>query len=499
MKYSEHFEKPGASPVITRANIDSIDFGKLQPQAVNLEEAIIGSILIDRNAMPKVLDLLSPKVFYKPAHQSIYEQMEIMFEAGNPIDILTFSEHLRAAGLLEAVGGPYAIVEFTNRVPSTANVEYMARIVYQKYLLRSMITYGVNMVNDAYNETTDVFDLLEDSQEKLLTLDQKTTSSFRDALKAAKETRSKLRDILSGVADIGISTGFRSIDARLSCYTNEEYVVWGARPGVGKTAFMLSAAYKQACQGIPVAVFSLEMPTVQLMQRLICIHTGLPSGIFKNKYLLEQQWPKVESALNFISGLPIYFEDKTDINAANIKNTLIYLKRTVGIKICYIDYLQLLTWRQDDSRNLTNATKVEYNSRVLRITSKNYGIPIIALSQLSRASETRGGSKKPQLSDLRETGAIEQDATVVFLLYSAEKSGILEDEDGNSTKGILEIICPKNRSGEYFNEKLKQNLNCYQVEDIDEMDDLGAPQPMLLNFSTTDSNDSNLELKDVPF
>lgn len=472
-----------------------VAMGKLMPQAIELEMAVLGALTLSGEAMPFLTDLLTPESFYKESHRLIFAALISLYEQGKPTDMLMLTEELRKSGNLEAVGGAYYIVELTNRVASAANIEYHARIIAQKHIARSLIKTSTNILNAAYDETTDVFELLLESQEQLMNVDNRTSVAVRTSQDAAMDSIKILRKMLDGTESIGVTTGFSTLDAQMSCYVKEDYVVWGARPGVGKTALMLSSAYKQAKAGIPVAIFSLEMPINQLMNRLVCIHTGLNSNTFKNKAQIELEWDTILRALEYIATLPIYFDDATDTNAPEIKNKLIWLQKQKGVQIAYVDYLQLLGWKREDNRNLQKATIVEYNSRVFRMATKKYGIPIIALSQLSRASETRGGAKKPELSDLRETGAIEQDATIVFLLYSAEKAGILEDENGNSTKGIFEILCKKNRSGNYFDQKLAQKHYCYQV------DDLQSDTDFAIDFAPINTRNelSETELRDVPF
>jgi replicative DNA helicase len=427
-------------------------FGKVQPQALSLEEAVLGALLIDREAMPIVLDILRAATFYSPAHQAIYRSMEELFRTSKPIDLLTVSEQLRKQGELETIGGSYYLVELTNRVASSANVEYHARIVAQKHIQRELIRVSTGIIQEAYDETTDVFSLMDSAEQNLFAITETNLSrsfegmgSLTSKFLIQLEELSKKEDGLTGVP-----SGFTDLDRLTSGWQPSDMIIVAARPSMGKTAFVLSLARNAALDfNKGVAFFSLEMSNLQLVQRLISMEAEIYSSKLRNGQLEPHEWQQLHSAIERMGKAPIYIDDTPGINIFELRAKCRRLKAKHDIQIIIIDYLQLMTGESNGKGGSSGNREQEISgiSRALKGLAKELNVPVIALSQLSRAVETRGGNKKPQLSDLRESGAIEQDADIVSFIYRPEYYQITEDEEGNSLKGMADIIVSKHRNG----------------------------------------------------
>ncbi len=443
--------------------------GRIPPQAVDFEEAVLGALMLEKNAVNDAIDVLQPESFYKEAHQKIYGAIKDLFGKGEAIDILTITQELRKRGELEYVGGAYYISQLTNRVASAANVEHHARIISQKYIQRELIRISSETIKLAYDETTDVFDLLDKAETNLFQVAEgnirKNYDSMSKIMAQAIEEIENAQDNEGGVS--GIPTGFTNLDRVTSGWQRSDMIVLAARPGMGKTAFVISMARNAAVQfQKPVAIFSLEMSSVQLVNRLISAETEIPAEKLRKGNLAPHEFQQLHARIGKLSEAPIFIDDTPGLSVFEFRAKARRLKAQHDIDLIVIDYLQLMTGGSDTKGN--REQEISMISRSIKTVAKELNIPIIALSQLSRSVETRGGDKRPMLSDLRESGAIEQDADIVSFIYRPEYYGITEDEDGNSTLGTGEIIIAKHRNGSLENVRLKFVGQFAKFENIDD-------------------------------
>lgn len=422
------------------------EIGKLQPQAVELEEAVLGAMLLENEALNKVIDILVPESFYKEQNGKVYNAILNLFKANEPVDILTVAQELKRTGELEFVGGSYYVSMLTNRIASSANIEVHARIVAQKFMQRELIRIGTSTIKMAYEDTTDVFDLM-DQHEKEFTgivagLNVSIGYSSSDLYSGLLERNKKIRE--NPNAATGIDTGFRSLNSMMNGWQKSDLVILAARPGMGKTALALCFAKNAALANIPTAVFSMEMSAEQLYMRLVSQETEIPHDIIKKgmdpdtERLFKRDMEKLKDA-------PLYIDESGGLSIFELRNKARKFKRDKKIELIIVDYLQLM---YGTGKEGNREQEISVISRGLKKLAKELDIPIIALSQLSREVEKRPGSSKvPQLSDLRDSGSIEQDADMVFFIYNPSKYGITHDADGNSIEGMAQIINAKNRHG----------------------------------------------------
>ncbi|KAB1062651.1 replicative DNA helicase [Salibacter halophilus] len=445
--------------------------GKMPPQAVDLEEAVLGALMLEKEAVNDVIDVLSKESFYKEVHQKIYGAILTLFAESKPIDILTVTEQLRTNGELELVGGPYYISQLTNRVASAANIEFHARIISQKHIQRELIRISSETIKDAYDETTDVFDLLDKAESSLFKVAEgnirKNYDSMTELIQQAIKQVEDLSHKTDGVS--GIPTGFHDLDRVTSGFQPSDMVVLAARPGMGKTAFVLSLARNTAVEfNHPVAVFSLEMSSLQLVNRLIASETELSAEKLKKGQLQDHEWQQLHAKIGKLADAPIFIDDTPALSVFELRAKCRRLKAQHDIQMVIIDYLQLMTAGGEKGNREQEISTI---SRSVKSIAKELNVPIIALSQLSRAVETRGGDKKPQLSDLRESGAIEQDADMVMFIYRPEYYGITTDEAGESVEGMGEIIIAKHRNGALENIHLKFIANLAKFANLETSDE----------------------------
>ncbi len=379
-------------------------FGKVQPQATDLEAAVLGALMLDKDALPIVLDILRPESFYVDAHQLIYRAILKLFEKSHPVDLLTVTEELKKAGDIETVGGAYYLVELTGRVGSSANIEYHARIVAQKQIQRELIKVSTQIIRDAYEDTTDVFTLLDDAEQGLFAVTQNNLSRQYESM---GELASKTLKILEELKDkedglTGVPTGFTDLDRLTSGWQPSDLIILAARPGMGKTSFVLALARNAALEfNKGVAVFSLEMASTQLVQRLISLEAEISGSKLRSGKLEEYEWQQLHTTIEKMSEIPIYIDDTPGINIFELRAKCRRLKMQHDIQMVIIDYLQLMSGG-GNNKNTNREQEISQISRALKGLAKELNVPVIALSQLSRAVEVRGGSKRPQLSDLRE-------------------------------------------------------------------------------------------------
>ncbi len=457
---------------ITGENVTNnfFDHGKVPPQATDLEEAVLGAMMLEQDAVTAVIDILKPEVFYKESHQKIFSAINSLFAKSEPIDILTVTNELKSSGELEIVGGPYYITMLTSRVASAANVEYHARIILQKHIQRELIRISSDIIKDAFEDTTDVFDLLDKAEQGLFNVSESNlrrgVDDMPSLVKQAIEDIEKAKDSETHMR--GVPSGYSQLDRTTSGWQKSDLIILAARPAMGKTAFALSMARNIAVNHkLPVAVFSLEMSAVQLVTRLISSETELSASKLKKGELESHEWQQLNSKINSLVDAKIFIDDTPALSIFELRAKCRRLKQQHNIQMVFIDYLQLMTLGAENRGN--REQEISTISRSLKALAKELDVPVLALSQLSRAVESRpGGSKKPILSDLRESGAIEQDADIVMFIYRAEYYKIDAFEDGSPTQGVAEIIIAKHRNGPVGEVKLKFIDRFAKFEDYDE-------------------------------
>ena len=444
--------------------------GKLPPQAIELEEAVLGSLLIDRNALSKVIDILTPETFYVDAHQAVFSVVKDLFSESQPVDILTVAQALRKAGQLERIGGEAKLINLSTRVSSSAHIEYHARIVVQKHIQRELIRIASELTEKAYDESTDVLDLLDSAEQSLFSVSQGNLKrNYESSLNLVKQALDRISAISQREGLSGVPSGFRDLDRVTSGWQNSDLVILAARPGMGKTAFVLSMARNIAISHkIPVAVFSLEMSSVQLITRMISSETGIGAEKLRRGNLDTTEWAQLTSKVKTLQDAHIYIDDTPGLSIFDLRAKCRRLVSQHKIGIIIIDYLQLMTAGNSKSGG-NREQEISSISRALKSIAKELDIPVIALSQLSRAVETRGGSKRPLLSDLRESGAIEQDADIVSFIYRPEYYGIHEwdDDSGVPADGQAELIIAKHRNGSLENVRLRFEASMARFSDLD--------------------------------
>jgi replicative DNA helicase len=466
--------KPHTSFSARPAQVISLEKGKLPPQATDLEEVVLGAMMIDKKGVDEVIDILSPDAFYKDAHKYIFEAVFKLFENSEPVDLLTVSSQLKKDGRLELIGGDFYLISLTQRVSSSAHIEFHARIILQKYIQRSLIKISNEIIENSYDETKDVFDLLDEAEAKLYEVTQgnikKSTETAQSLVIQAKK---KIEDISNKEGLSGIPSGFTKLDRLTSGWQESDLIIVAARPGMGKTALTLSMARNIAVnQNIPVAFFSLEMSSVQLITRLISSETGLSSEKLRTGRLEKHEWEMLNVKVKSLEKAPLFIDDTPSLSIFDLRAKARRLSSQYGIKLIVIDYLQLMTAGGGQKGSGNREQEISTISRNLKALAKELSIPVIALSQLSRAVETRGGSKRPLLSDLRESGAIEQDADIVSFIYRPEYYKIEEwdDEDRSPTDGQAEFIVAKHRNGGLDSIRLKFIGHLGKFDNLDDFD-----------------------------
>ena len=436
---------------------EQLSTGKYPPQAIDLEESVLGAIMLEKDALISVIDILKAESFYKDIHQDIYKAIVQLFNAAEPVDMLTVVNQLRKIGKLDFVGGSYYISYLTTRISSAANIEFHARAIIEYAIRRNLIAIATTVQKDAYDATIDVFSLLDRTEQSLFEVSdanvRKNYADIRSLLGEAFDSLSIRRKRKDGLT--GIPSGFTGLDRITSGWQKLDLIIVAARPGMGKTAFILAALRNAAIDhNNPVAIFSLEMGAIQLVNRLISAEAEIASEKIKQGKLVDHEWEQLMHKTAQLSHAPIYIDDTPALSIFELRAKCRRLKAKHDIQLIVIDYLQLMS--SDTGKGGGNREQeIAAISRALKSIAKELDVAVIALSQLSRAVETRGGSKRPQLSDLRESGSIEQDADMVLFLYRPEYYGITEDESGNTTQGLTEIIIAKHRNGSLDNVHLQ--------------------------------------------
>ena len=463
------YEKLSDAPIV----------GTVPPQAVELEEAVLGALMLERDSIIAVQEYVRPETFYTEEHQLIYKAIESLSAELKPIDLYTVTERLRSRKELKKVGGAAYLATLTQKVGSAANVEFHAKIIAQKYVQRELIRSATEIQRRSYDEEQDVTDLIGYAESEIFKVAEghvkRSVQNSKDILARALKQIEEASKNTS--AFVGVPSGFVAIDRVTLGWQPSDLIIIAARPSMGKTAFVLSMARNMAIDHeSPVAFFSLEMSDVQLMMRLIVAETGLSGSDIKSGRLTPEQWRHLESATKPLGMAPLYVDDTPALSVFEFRSKARRLKIHNDIKIIIIDYLQLMTGSTESKGN--REQEVAFISRTLKAIAKELNVPINALSQLSRATETRGGSHRPQLSDLRESGAIEQDADIVAFIHRPEYYGINLDENGMPTAGLAEILIAKHRNGAVTDVKLRFLKDQARFADMDADENSTAADPM---------------------
>lgn len=492
-------------------------YGKVMPQAIPLEEAVLGAVMLDKDGFPSIIEILRSETFYLPAHQEIFNVMSTLFGKSQPIDLLTVHEALKKNGKLEEIGGISYLMQLTNKVASAANIEFHARIIAQKFIQRELINVSTKIIKDAYEDAKDVLDLLDEAERGLYDItDQNLNTGYESLSSLAVKARKEIEAVSQQGSEMtGVTTGFVELDKMTNGWQSADLIIVAARPGMGKTAFTLSLAKNAATSGKAVAFFSLEMANVQLVQRLISMEAHVNSKKLRNGQLDEQEWKRLHDAVDKLSTVPIYIDDTPGINIFELRAKCRRLKQNHDISMIIIDYLQLMAGAPNDKRG-NREQEISSISRALKGLAKELHVPVIALSQLSRAVESRGGDKRPQLSDLRESGAIEQDADIVTFIYRPGYYGVEEGDAGVPTD-LTEIIIAKHRNGSLGTVNLRFVPHFVKFEDPGDsefINDLSEAfqanpfgtggiitRPSRINTTTEpeDSNDPFGDTTEIPF
>lgn len=448
--------------------------GRVPPQAVDVEMAVLGAMLLEKDAIAKALAVLDDSAFYKPAHQSIFKAMIALFERSEPVDLITLIDELRRRGELEKVGGEYYLTELTTKVTSAANVEYHAHIVLEKALMRQLIASSSEVIGRAYSETEDALDLLDEAEQSIFRISEqrmkKTFVSMSTAVTSTMELLESIHGKHSGVT--GVPSGFTELDQLTGGFQKSDLIIVAGRPSQGKTAFVLSLSRNASVQhDVPIGFFSLEMSVQQLVLRLICAQAKVDAHAVRTGRLPEDEWRKLSMTVGKLYKAKIFIDDTPALSVLELRAKARRLKAEHNVGMIVVDYLQLM---QGPKNVQSREQEISMISRSLKALAKELNIPVIALSQLNRAVETRG-DKRPVLADLRESGAIEQDADVVLFVHRPEMYNIEKDEDGNPTEGIAEIIVGKQRNGPTGTVKLSFVKRYAQFENLARFRDMPAP------------------------
>ncbi|WHF50964.1 replicative DNA helicase [Chryseobacterium gotjawalense] len=451
----------------------SISDGKMPPNAIEFEKLVIGTFLIDKKGLDYSIDLLTADVFYDPRHQEIFRVIVRLFEGNHPVDLMTVIQELKKTDKLALAGGDHYIIDLTMGVSSSAHIEYHVRVILEKFILRSLINVSANVIDSSYKESTDVFELLDKAEQSFFEITNGTIKKGFDTantlVSQAIETIKALKD-KEGIS--GIPSGFKDIDKETGGWQNSDLIIIAARPAMGKTAFLLSMARNIAVEhNIPMALFSLEMASVQLITRMIASETGISSEKLRKGQMSDEEWQRLFSNVSALENAPLYIDETPSLSVFDFRAKCRRLVMQHGVRIIMVDYLQLMTANSGKGGAGNREQEIAMISRSLKAIAKELNVPVIALSQLSRSVETRPG-KRPMLSDLRESGAIEQDADIVSFIFRPEYYKITtwdNDEDGgeSSTENQAELIIAKHRNGATADVRMSFHKNIAKFADLD--------------------------------
>ena len=491
-------ESKGFIKNIRGSNIDintNLDLGKLPPQALDLEESVLGALMLEKDALTNVIDILKPENFYKDANKEIYQSIIDLFNDSEPIDLLTVTSQLKKNGKLEYVGGSFYVTQLTTRVNSASNIEYHARIILEQSIKRQLIEVSGEVQKEAYEDTTDVFDLLDNTEQSLFDISEshirKNYSQVKGLMKEAIDELQAKKTRKDGIT--GVPSGFIDLDNITSGWQPSDLVIIAGRPSMGKTAFVLSMMRNASIDHeMPIALFSLEMSSLQIVNRLISSEAELDSYKIKKGNLKDYEWQQLLHKTDQLNNAKIFIDDTPALSILELRAKSRRLKSQHDIQCIIVDYLQLMSGEYGKSSG-NREQEIASISRSLKAIAKELNVPVLALSQLSRAVETRGGDKRPVLSDLRESGSIEQDADMVLFIYRADRYDITEDEDGNLTAGVAEVLLRKNRNGPTGKVKLKF------IERFAKFADMSSNDEMTTNKFQSKANGNFNSEKNDPF
>ncbi len=444
--------------------------GNVPPQAVELEQAVLGALMLERDSVIAVQEYVTSDAFYTEEHKLIYKAIEDLSRELKPVDLYTVTERLKVRGELKKVGGAAYLAQLTQKVASAANVEFHAKIIAQKYVQRELIRSATEIQRRSYNEDVDVTDLIGYAEQEIFKVAE---GHVKRSVQAASDVLAKALAQIEEASKTageysGVHSGYADIDRVTLGWQPSDLIIIAARPSMGKTAFVLTMARNMAVEyQSPVAFFSLEMSSVQLMNRLIVAETQLNSTDLRTGRLSLDDWKHIESSTKCLGQAPLFIDDTPALSVFEFRSKARRLKIHNNIQIIIIDYLQLMTAGTAETRG-NREQEVALISRTLKAIAKELNVPIIALSQLSRNVESRGGSKRPQLSDLRESGAIEQDADIVAFIHRPEYYGLTTDERGMPTAGLAEIIIAKHRNGAVTDVPLRFIKDQAKFADLDD-------------------------------
>ena len=426
----------------------TLGFDRVPPQSIEAEMAVLGSVMMDNESIGKVVEVLDASYFYRTSHQKIFEAALSLYEKNEPVDLITLSEELKRLKQLDEVGGSYYLTQLADSVPSSANVEYHARLVLEKAVLRRMISEGIAIARDCYDAEGDPFEILDRAEQRIFSLSEKRlTKDFQhidpilhDAFDKIERFHRERKGVVTGVP-----TGFTKLDELTSGFQPGELIIVAGRPSMGKTAFCLNVARNAAVDAkVPVGFFSLEMSNQQLALRLLCAEARVDAHGVRTGHLADNQWQKLSMCVGNLAEAPIYIDDSSASSTLEVRAKARRLKKEKNVGMVIVDYLQLM----QGPRNAENRQQeISTITRSLKALAKELDMPVIVLSQLSRAVEIRGGERRPLLSDLRDSGAIEQDADVVLFIYRSEFYGQAMDDHGETQEGKAEVIIGKQRNG----------------------------------------------------
>ncbi|MDO4762976.1 MAG: replicative DNA helicase [Flavobacteriaceae bacterium] len=462
----------------------SISQGKLPPNALEFEKLIIGSCLIDKKGLDETVDLLSPEVFYDPRHQEIFRAIVNLFNGNKPVDLMTVIQELKRTEKLNVAGGDHYIIELSMGVSSSAHAEYYARVISEKHILRSLINISANVIDESYKESTDVFELLDKAEQGFFEVTNGTIKKgFDTASSLVKAAIDKIKSLKDKEGLSGIPSGFKDIDKETGGWQPSDLIIIAARPAMGKTAFILSMARNITVQHqIPMALFSLEMSSVQLITRMIASETEISSEKLRKGQMSDEEWQRLFENVAELENAPLFIDETPSLSIFDFRAKCRRLVMQHKVKVIMVDYLQLMTANSGKGGAGNREQEIATISRSLKAIAKELNVPVIALSQLSRTVESRP-NKRPQLSDLRESGAIEQDADIVSFIYRPEYYKLEVWEDETPCKNQAELIIAKHRNGAVTDVRLSFQSHIAKFSDLDMFGDNNS-----YYTGTTDAN-----------
>jgi replicative DNA helicase len=452
----------------SKVGIEQLSKTKQPPAAPEVEIAVLGAILMDNDSVPKVIEILKPDHFSDPKHQFIFSAVQNLYEANEPVTTVSLYEELKKVGKLDEVGGAAFISKLTQDISSAANVDYHARLVLEKWILRKLISTSMEIANSAFEGREDVFDLLDEAESKIFGISEEgTKESFKSMDKAVKEALELIEAIHSkSLSQVAVSSGYYALDDLLGGFQKSDLIIIAARPSMGKTALALSIARNAAIDhNVPIAIFSLEMSTIQLATRLISAEARINAHSVRTGKFKAEDGARISRTVHKLSKAPIYIDDTPGLSILEMRAKCRRLKTEKNVGLVIADYLQLMS---AGGRMESREREISHISRSLKALAKELNVPVIALSQLNRAVESTT-DKRPMLSHLRESGSIEQDADVVLFLYRPEMYGITQLADGTLTEGLAEVIVGKQRNGPTGEARLQFIKDYARFENMDIM------------------------------